>query len=84
MADQPPQKMKGILAFLKPLSVEQFEEQKRRDVETARKQAEEAAAAGEQQAAAAKAAKRPVGRPRKTVVINLINDTPVSKRKVYP
>ena len=43
MADQPPQKKKGILAFLKPFSVEQFEEQKRRDMETARKQAAEAA-----------------------------------------
>ena len=50
MADQPPQKKKGILAFLKPLSVEQFEEQKRRDAEMARKQAEEAAVAREQQA----------------------------------
>ena len=40
MADQPPQKKKGILAFLKPLSVEQFEEQKRRDAEMARKQAD--------------------------------------------
>ena len=49
MADQPPQKKKGILAFLKPLSVEQFEEQKRRDAEMARKQAEEAAVAGEEE-----------------------------------
>ena len=40
--------------------------------------------AREQQAAAVKAAKRPVGRPRKMVAVNLVNDTPVSKLKEFP
>ena len=58
MADQPPQKRKGILSFFRRVDDRKYEEQKQRDMEMSRKQAEEAAVAKEQQAAKAKAAKR--------------------------
>ncbi len=57
MADQPPQKRKGILSFFRRVDDRKYEEQKQRDMEMSRKQAEAAAAAKEQQAAKAKAAK---------------------------
>jgi hypothetical protein len=64
MADQPPQKRKGILSFFGRVDERKYEEQNQRHMEILRKQAEETAVAKEQQAAKAKAAKRPVGRPR--------------------